>query len=210
MTTPVKRDDMIKSIISIIALGIIIGLGIVAWPSLNQNTELKTAHLITTEQPKGGNFTLLSSDGEVSLSDFQGKLVVLYFGYTFCPDICPTNLGSLSLAYQALTPAQKEQVQVLFISIDPVRDTPERLKQYTGYFAMNAIGLTGTPANLNQIARNYGVVYLSHQTNPDDQYYAVDHSAFTYIIDPQGQLTTQLPHATSAQEFTNAIQNTLK
>lgn len=201
---------MNKSIISIIALGIVLGLGIIFWPVLTQDSELKTALLITNDQPKGGDFTLRSVKGAESLSDFKGQLVLLYFGYTFCPDICPTNLGSLAVAYQGLTPEQKDQVQILFVSVDPLRDTPERLEQYTGYFEMNARGLTGDSKTLSQIAQNYGVVYLSHQKSPDDLYYAVDHSAFTYIIDQQGQLITQLPHATSPKDFINTIQNHLK
>lgn len=201
---------MNKSILSIIILGITLGLGILVWPVLTQNTEQRTANIISNDRPIGGNFTLQSVQGEQSLSDFKDKLVLLYFGYTFCPDICPTNLGNLSMAYQTLTPEQQAKVQVLFVSVDPVRDTPERLKQYTSYFEMNAIGLTGDPRTITQIARNYGVVYLSHQKSAEDQYYAVDHSAFTYVINQQGQLITQLPHATSPQDFVKTIQQNLQ
>ena len=201
---------MNKSIFGIILAGILIGLSIIIWPAITQNSEERTANLISNDRPKGGDFSLMSVQGKQSLSDFKGKLVLLYFGYTFCPDICPTNLGNLSVAYQRLTPAQKDKIQILFVSVDPVRDTPERLKQYTGYFEMNAIGLTGKPENITQIARNYGVVYLSHQKNPQDEYYAVDHSAFTYVIDQSGNLVTQLPHATAPDDFIKTIQQNLK
>lgn len=201
---------MNKSIISVVLLGILIGLGILTWPLLTQNSEHRTAGLISNERPQGGNFTLMSDTGTVSLSDFKNKLVLLYFGYTFCPDICPTNLGNLSVAFHALSPEQKQKVQVLFVSIDPVRDTPERLKQYVNYFDMNAIGLTGDEKYLAKIAHQYGVVYMSHQKNPADQHYAVDHSAFTYVIDPTGKLQMQLPHATSPNDFIKTIQNYLE
>jgi protein SCO1/2 len=108
-----------------------------------------------------------------------------------------------------LTPAQQEKVKILFVSVDPERDTLKRLQDYSDYFHSNITGLTGTPETLADIASQYGVVYQSHRTGPDDQYYAVDHSAFTYVIDPTGELVTQLPHATSPQTIVQTIRQQL-
>ncbi|MCW8983370.1 MAG: SCO family protein, partial [Gammaproteobacteria bacterium] len=96
---------------------------------------------------KGGGFTLQSVDGPVSLNDFKGKAVLIYFGYTWCPDICPTNLALMSAAFGDLedkNPELMKQIQGIFISVDPERDSPERLKEYTNFFHENIIGITGT------------------------------------------------------------------
>ncbi len=186
-----------------------IGSGIAYFLMSSKTSEQKMALLISTEQPKGGDFTLNSSKGKVSLHDFKGKVLLVYFGYTFCPDICPTNLGNMSMAYQQLSPIEKQKVQILFISVDPVRDTPKRLQEYVNYFAMNALGLTADKSTISELAKRYGVVYKSHQKNEADDMYPVDHSAFTYVINQQGQLVTQLPHATSPEIFTKTIRQLL-
>jgi protein SCO1/2 len=162
-----------------------------------------SANRISLDAPPGGDFTLQSPNGDVSLSDFKGKLVMLYFGYTFCPDICPTNLGNLSLAYRQLNEQQKNQLAILFVSVDPQRDTPERLQEYVNYFDANIIGLTGSESVLQEIAQRYGVVY--QKVAGDAEHYAVDHSAFTYIINPAGLLVEQLPHASDSNQFIDAV-----
>ncbi len=167
----------------------------------------QNANKVSLEAPIGGNFTLISPNGEVSLSDFKNKLVLVYFGYTFCPDICPTNLGNLSMAYRQLSDEQKSNLQILFISVDPERDTPERLQQYVNYFDANMIGLTGNAETLLEISRRYGVVYAKVDDHKEN--YAVDHSAFTYAVDQQGVLREQLPHATAPNQFIDTIQRYL-
>jgi len=162
-------------------------------------------NLITNERPAGGDFTMNTIDGVKKLSDYQGKLVLLYFGYTYCPDICPTNLGNLSVAYQQLTDKQKANLQIIFVSVDPERDTPERLQQYVNYFESNMVGMTNTPEIIAEVARRYGVVYAKVDDPNNGTNYAVDHSAFTYVVDLQGNLQQQLPHATSPQQFIETI-----
>src|SRR5574343_1567339 len=102
--------------------------------------------------PVGGDFTLQSADGPVSLHDFRGKLVLLYFGYTFCPDICPTSLTATAAGLQQLTPEEARRVAMLFVSVDPKRDTPAHLKEYAAFFHPNITGATGTPEVIAGIA----------------------------------------------------------
>lgn len=192
-----------------VLLGAIIGITILVWPVLQKNSEETAALIISTDRPTGGEFNLQTSDGNIQLKDFSGKLTLIYFGYTFCPDICPTNLGNLSMAYQQLSQTEKEKLAILFISVDPERDTPERLNQYVSYFDMNAIGATADMQHITAISRNYGVVFAHHKENAEDDTYPVDHSAFTYIVDAQGNLQTQLPHATTPDGFIKAIRQYL-
>ena len=187
------------------------GLGILGWKFLTssqtQDSATETANIAA--RPTGGDFTLMSSHGPISLHDFKGKLVLLYFGYTYCPDICPTNLGNLSLAYRRLPPELQKQVQIIFVSVDPDRDTPKHLQQYCDYYQANMLGLTGTKADIDKVVKQYGVVYQIHKEGNDPNY-SVDHSAFTYVIDPQGKWVTQLPHATSPDQFIHTINQSLK
>ncbi|MBF6058251.1 SCO family protein [Thiomicrorhabdus heinhorstiae] len=187
-----------------VLLALAIGATIVFWPG-SQNSTHKMP-IVTSEKPQGGDFTLQAADGSHKLSDYRGKLVLIYFGYTFCPDICPTNLGNLSVAYHQLSDEQKRKLQILFVSVDPHRDTPKRLQQYADYFESNIVGLTGDPQTIAEIARRYGVVYAKVEDDRNPENYAVDHSAFTYVVDANGKLQTQLPHATSPQQFINAIE----
>ena len=209
-----------KYLLAVIALGVAIGLATIFMPGKNSsendryNANTATGHnianLISNDKPQGGNFTLTSTLGEQSLSDFKNKLVLIYFGYTYCPDICPTNLGNLSVAYQQFTPEEREQLQILFVSVDPERDTPARLKQYADYFESNIIGLTGTAENIAEIAHRYGVVYAKVDDPNNGTNYAVDHSAFTYVVDQQGTWQEQLPHATTPDSFIKTVRTYLK
>jgi protein SCO1 len=143
------------------------------------------------------DFTLHSASGPVHLSDFRGKVVLLYFGYTFCPDICPTSLAATSRALASLAPEDLARVQTLFVSVDPARDTPEHLAEYAGFFHPSILGVTGTDEEVAVAARPYGVVYARHAVEGASGY-VVDHSAFTYLVAPDGHLAARLPHAARA------------
>lgn len=155
--------------------------------------------------PQGGDFTLTAWNGPIRLADLRGQVVLLYFGYTWCPDICPTNLGYLALALGQLTEAELARVQVLFISLDPERDSPERLRQYTGFFHPKMIGVTGSPAEIAQVAKLYGVAYRKVVQEASATGYLVDHSAYTYLIDPHGHPHETLQHATPPQQILAAL-----
>ncbi|WP_024851633.1 SCO family protein [Hydrogenovibrio kuenenii] len=196
--------------LSFILIGLVILLmaGLMSFGWLNKlNTHPSQSAIAPA--PVGGDFTAISSKGNVSLSDFKGKWVYLYFGYTFCPDICPTNLGNMSGAYQQLTPEEKKQVQFIFFSVDPKRDTPKRMQEYSNYFDMNLLGVTAKKAVIDDVTKRYGAVYSIHHEKGDGNNYSVDHSAFTYVISPTGKLMEQIPHGTDSQGFLNNIRKHL-
>lgn len=158
----------------------------------------------------GGDFTLQSASGPVSLRDYRGKLVLLYFGYTFCPDICPTSLAATSEGLKQLKPEELAQVAMIFVSVDPKRDTPDRLKEYVEFFHPAIVGVTGTPENIAEIAKRYGVFYAEQKVETAGGGYVVDHSADTFIVAPDGQLVGKIAHATPPDQVVVAIRKHLK
>lgn len=149
----------------------------------------------------GGNFTLQSDKGPVSLSDFKGKVVAIYFGYMSCPDICPTSLWNLKLAMQMLTAEQAEQVQGLFISLDPDRDSPKAMGIFVKGFFDTYIGLTDTKEVLDKVARQYSVIYEKVPLEGSAMGYVIDHSSVIYLIDQNGVLQYYIPHNTAPEEI---------
>ena len=132
------------------------------------------------------NFTLQSVDGPVSLSDFRGKIVVLYFGYTSCPDVCPTTLANLRRALNDLG-EKAEEVQLVFVAVDWQKDTPERVASYLSAFHPSFVGLSGAQEQIDAVTKDFGIFY---QINPPDEsgYYTVDHTATTLVLDREGGL----------------------
>jgi protein SCO1/2 len=158
--------------------------------------------------PPGGNFRIETARGPVSLQDYRGKVVLLYFGYTFCPDICPTSLLATATALKALTPAELAQVQTIFISVDPKRDTVNQLAEYVRFFHPSIIGATGTAEQIAEIAQRYGVSYTLQPPDGTGNY-VVDHTGLTYLIAPDGRLTGSLPHAAPQNHVLAAIRSLL-
>ena len=134
----------------------------------------------------GGPFTLEDGNGKpVTDRDFRGKYMLVYFGYTFCPDVCPTTLTSVADALDKMGPAAS-RVQTLFISVDPKRDTPPVVKQYAAAFGPGIEGLTGTPEEIARIAKEYRVYYAEHRTGSGPNDYSMDHSSVLYLMGPDG------------------------
>lgn len=158
--------------------------------------------------PPGGDFRIETAKGAVSLQDYRGKVVLLYFGYTFCPDICPTSLLATATALKALTPAELAQVQTIFISVDPKRDTVSQLAEYVRFFHPSIIGATGTAEQIAEIAQRYGVSYTLQPPDGAGNY-VVDHTGLTYLIAPDGRLTGSLPHAAPQDHVLTAIRSLL-
>ena len=172
------------------------------WQPAADGTSLHKSSAATSVQ--GGDFRLDSPDGPVALSDFKGKVVALYFGYTFCPDVCPTALIAVAQAFSQLSPAELAKTKGLFVSVDPQRDTLDVLKVYVPYFHPALTGLRGSEADTARIAALYGVRYMKQKADRDGQY-PVDHSSFTYLIGPDGKLAASLPHGTPAQDIATRI-----
>ncbi len=130
------------------------------------------------------DFTLQSASGPVNLSDFRGKVVVLYFGYTFCPDVCPTTMTELAKTMKLLG-SKADNVQVVMVSVDPERDTPDKLEEYVRGFDPAFIGLTGTPDQIAEVTARYGVYYARHEGSDG---YLIDHTATVMVVDTEGRL----------------------
>jgi len=135
----------------------------------------------------GGPFTLQNGDGkQVTDRDFRGKYLLVYFGFTFCPDVCPTTLNEVTDALERLG-AKADKVQPVFITVDPKRDTPAVMKQYAAAFTPRLVGLTGTPEQIAAVAQAYRVYYAEHRTGPGPNDYSMDHSSILYLMGPDGK-----------------------
>ena len=144
----------------------------------------------------------------MSLKDYRGKVVLVYFGYTYCPDVCPTSLAIIAQALSALTPGERERVQGIFVSVDPGRDSLDRLKEYAPFFHPNIVGSSGSPDQVAAVARQYGASYARQKADADGNY-VVDHSSVTYIVGPDGSLAAALPHATPAERIVQTVRGLL-
>lgn len=135
------------------------------------------------------DFNLIDQDGKAfHLSQLRGKVVLFYFGFTHCPNICPTTLTDLEKVYRALPETTRRKVQVMFVSIDPERDNPELMKKYVSYFDADFFGLTGSNDQVGKAAAAYGASFEKvHHPGEDWNVYFMNHSAFTYLINPNGK-----------------------
>ncbi len=157
----------------------------------------------------GGPFRLTDGAGrEVTDRSWPGKYLVVYFGYTFCPDVCPTTLSDLAGALQRLG-AAADRVQPLFITVDPRRDTPKVIAQYTAAFTPRLVGLTGTPEQIANVARQYRVYYAEHRTGPGPGDYTMDHSSVIYLMAPDGRFVAVIRADQPADALAAAIQKNL-
>jgi protein SCO1 len=149
------------------------------------------------------DFELESASGPVRLSDFRGKIVALYFGYLSCPDVCPTTLGAMREALNQLG-EKAEKVQVLFVSVDSGRDTPEKARDYATNFHPNFIGLTGSKTQIDAVTHDFGIFYLINL--PDENgFYTVDHTATVQLLDPAGNLIMTWPYGLQPDEMASDL-----
>ena len=151
-------------------------------------------------------FTLHSDTGKtIQLHDWRGSVVLLYFGYTSCPDVCPTTLAEFSEVKKQLGTAG-QRLRVALVTVDPERDTPTRLRTYTRAFDTTFVGLTGPKATLAKVWKAYGVYVQSHRVPGSSEGYVVDHSATTFVIDAQGQLRLAIPFGTPIEDIRHDLQ----
>lgn len=159
---------------------------------------------------KGGDFTLVADSGPISLTDFRGKVTAIYFGYLSCPDICPTSLWHLAAAINLLTGEQARQVQGVFISVDPDRDSPHALGLYARGFHDSFVGLTASQDQIDKVARQYSVIYDKVPLPDSAMGYVIDHSSVIYLVDQQGILRYFIPHNTSPQAIKDDLLELLR
>jgi protein SCO1/2 len=159
----------------------------------------------------GGDFTLISSQGPVSLADFRGQVVAIFFGYTHCPDICPAGLNNIASAFNQLDEDELAQTHALFISVDPERDTPQLMAEYAKYFHTRITGLSGSLKDVAAIAKKYGVYFakqLDEEAESADDYY-VGHSRSLFIINPDGRVVDMVKHDIDPALITQRIRTWL-
>ena len=197
---------------NVFAALMLLGVATAVTPSSAGSSERSAAELMDAvmwnREPIGGPFALTDQDGRARTdADFRGRLMLVYFGFTYCPDVCPTDLQQMGLALDRLGPAG-EMVQPVFITLDPDRDTPEHLKEYMPLFHPRFVGLTGDAAAINAAARAYRV-YFEKVARADVADYTVDHSAFTYLVGRNGEYLGFFPPGTSADRLADAIRPSL-
>jgi protein SCO1 len=153
----------------------------------------------------GGPFTLENSDGQtVTDQTFRGKYMLVYFGYTYCPDVCPTTLNAVADALSRLG-KKADELEPIFVTVDPKRDTPSVMKQYTAAFTPRLIGLTGSDAEIAAVAKEYHVYYAEHRTGPGPNDYAMDHSSILYLMGPNGQFIAPLRTDSTGAEIASEL-----
>lgn len=155
------------------------------------------------------DFTLNGVNGDVSLSDYRGKLVLIYFGYTFCPDICPATLANVGQALRSMKDSQAEDIQLIMVSLDPERDTPEKLAEYVAHFHPSFIGITGSDEKLAEVTSLYGIFYEKHEGSAATGY-LIDHTATLLVIDREGYLKLVFPFGVTVEEIADDLKYMLR
>lgn len=204
--TPLKTTPILIAVFAF-AIGIVTANYLLNTKAVPPETQAGTRVPVVAGQ-FGGDFTLTQPNKTVKLSDFQDKVVVMYFGYASCPDICPTSLAIISAGLKTLSATELAQVQPIFVSIDPERDKGDNLINYVKHFHPNLIGITGTPNEVQQAARQYGAFYAKVPST-SAMGYTVDHTSNTYLISKAGKFVTILPHDSTPNSIAAAIRQEL-
>ena len=165
------------------------------------------SYIVTPDKtPRASDFTLDAAAGPFTLSSLRGNVVLVYFGYASCPDICPTSLANLGTALSELTPRELAETRGVFVSLDPERDTPAELATYAAHFHPNIVGVTGADADIAEIAAQWGITYRRHGVD-SALGYVVDHTSATFVVRPDGSLLTKLEHGTPPDDIVAAIRH---
>lgn len=159
--------------------------------------------------PIGGDFTLTDQDNQpFTLSSLKGKVVLIFFGYTMCPDACPTTLSKLSTAYSRLTEEERGKVKALYITIDPERDTPQVMKDHLTYFGVDALGLSGQVEETSEVARQFGA-HFEKSTEKTAAGYLMSHTVSLFGLDAQGQTRLLIDYEASVDLVVKSIRQLL-
>lgn len=178
--------------------------------TISQQSGLPNGAVVTGTPTVGGPFTLTDQTGKrVTEKDFQGHYTLVFFGFTHCPDICPSGLQVMSAALDKLGP-RADDITPVFITLDADRDTPDALKQYLASFYPRLVGLTGSAEELAAVAKAYRVYYQKVADAKSPENYTYDHSAIFYLMGKDGKLVAPIPHTTDVDEFVTRLNTALK
>jgi protein SCO1/2 len=177
---------------------------VVMWMVLSRHAPSGSASAL----PEGGDFVLQSAAGPVDSRAFRGQVILLYFGYTFCPDICPSTLSDMGKAIRSLSAEEQALVRGVFVSVDPERDSLARLHEYAAYFDPRITGASGDEQELMSLLSRYGATYRRVPLE-DSEGYAVEHPGSVYVLDARGQLRGRITHGSTQPEWQRAIRGAL-
>lgn len=194
-----------RRILAIAALAGVLGVGgWLLWQRFGPRPAPQYGVVVNASAPVA-DFKLDSTLGEPkALSDFADRYIVLYFGYTTCPDICPTTLADLGKA-EKLMGAAAERMQVIFITVDPERDTTQRMRDYLAYFSPNFIGMSGSLEETERIASQLGVVYEKRYHSDSATDYLMDHTATVIVLDPQRRPQVIFPYGVTGEQMASDL-----
>ena len=159
---------------------------------------------------QGGDFTLRSAEGSLSLKDLRGSVVLIFFGYTSCQNVCPISLATISNVFSQMSPDELKRTKALFISLDPEKDNLEILKQYTNYFHPNIVGLTDDIKTLTKVAKQYGVKYKKTLVPDSALGYVISHSDDIFMVGPDGKPQKTFLHDTNTVPLIAQIKRLLE
>jgi protein SCO1/2 len=199
------RRPLLLVIVAGFLAGALLGAGILIF-----NTDMQGNRVVTSGKALvGGPFTLTGKDGKtVTDRDFRGRYMLVFFGFTHCPDICPAELQVMAAALDGLG-KDADKVVPIFISLDPERDTPDVVTAYVENFGPNFVGLTGSSEAVAEAAKAYRVTYQKFQDESMGDNYSIDHSALAYLMSPDGEFITHIPYGTPADKMTETLRRYL-
>jgi protein SCO1/2 len=196
VTRPQETGTSLRAragLLPVLVFVLVLAIGAAGWFFLSHNA-LSPAGGI------GGPFALVDGNGHtVTDRDLRGRYLLVYFGYTYCPDVCPTTLNTITQALDKMG-GQADRIQPLFITVDPARDTPEVMRTYTAAFSPRILGLTGTPEQIAKVAGEYRVYYAPHHSQADGNY-TVDHSSLIYLMGRDGRFIAPIRADASPTEM---------
>ncbi|MGO1119123.1 SCO family protein [Rhodovibrionaceae bacterium A322] len=197
--------------ILILSVGLLVlAIGMASWWYMggNQQVARYSEGTSTGAASIGGPFTLVDQNGQTQTPDsYKGGYMLVYFGYTYCPDVCPTGLQNMTLALDDLTkenPDQADRITPIFITVDPERDTVEELNTYASHFHERLVALTGSMDQVSEAAKNYRVFFQKVQDESSGEY-LMDHSSFIFLMDPEGTYITHYTHLTPPDEMAKSL-----
>lgn len=197
-----SRPKLIAAALLILAALALAALALTRWP---ENGPAGTGTALI-----GGPFSMVNQKGEtVTEKSFEGHYTLYFFGFTFCPDVCPTQLQVLSASLKELGP-DAAKITTVFVSIDPERDTPKIIAEYIANFDPRLVGLTGTPEQLAVMAKAFHVYYKKEIDPKDVRNYSMDHSSILYLMGPDGKFAKHFPYTTDAKALASSLKKVLE